>query len=81
MVCAEIAKRSARSLPRIAAIGASSFGSRAETRAGSERRKPFTQETSGNSRITRANARMMPIKRTPTINPLSHGLAMNALRI
>jgi hypothetical protein len=81
MVCAEMATRPLRSPPRIAAIGASKVGARAARGAGSARRKLLTQETSGNSRMTRWNESTMPMRRTPTINPLSHGLAMNALRI
>ena len=81
MVCAEMATRPTRSPPSMAAIGASSVGSRATARPGSARRKLLTQATSGNSRMTRWNDRMMPMTRTPTIKPLSQGLAMKALRI
>jgi hypothetical protein len=45
----------------MAAIGASSVGSRATARPGSARRKLLTQATSGNSRMTRWNDRMMPM--------------------
>ena len=45
-----------RGSPRIAAIGASSTGGRSTARPGSARRKPLTQATSGNSRITWRNA-------------------------
>ena len=37
--------------------------------------------TSGNSRMTCGNDRMMPISRTPMIRPLSQGLALKALMI
>ena len=44
MVCAEMATRPTRSPPSMAAIGASSFGSRATASPGSARRKLLTQD-------------------------------------
>ena len=80
MVGGEIAMRPTRS-PRIAAIGASSTGGRATARPGSARRKPLTQATSGNRRITCRNASRMPISSTPMISALRPGLAMKATMI
>ena len=62
-------------------MGASSVGALATASPGSARRKELTHETSGNSRITRMNDRIMPISRTPKIRPFSQGLAMNAVMI
>ena len=81
MVCCEIVIRPERSPPRIAAIGASSVGCLSIARPGSAMRKLLTQETSGYSRITWRNDRMIPIKSTAPISALSPGLAKNAAMI
>jgi hypothetical protein len=77
MICAEIAMRPTRS-PRIVAIGASSTGGRATARPGSAMRKPLTQLTSGNRRMTCRNANATPISATRMMTEFSPGLARNA---
>ena len=52
---------------RIDAIGASRTGGRATVMPGSASRKPLTQVTSGNSRMTCRNANRMPMTSTPMI--------------
>src|SRR6516162_9901836 len=78
--CEEIAIRPIRS-PRRAAMGASGTGGRSTASPGSASRKPLTQLTSGNSRITCRKASAIPIRRTPIMSALRPGLARNAVQI
>src|SRR5262245_1211039 len=80
IICDEMAMRPMRS-PSSTAIGASSTGGRSTARPGSASRKPFTQLTSGNSRITCRNASAIPISSTRMMRVLSPGLARNAIQI
>ena len=62
-------------------MGASSTGGRSTARPGSASRKPLTQLTSGNSRMTCRKASTMPMSSTPMISALSPGLARKAAQI